>query len=145
MGTAQQALLRARTQLEIAEAAASSELQAQKQEKARQLRAAGRDLDRQIQAQAAELRRLRGIAEPLWVALPALQREQRQLEEAGPGEFAADEQIAAHADKLKRFEAELQQNTNRRMELSTSIAHAERTLNDLTAQRKLLLWQIENI
>jgi chromosome segregation ATPase len=145
MSTAQNAVLQAKTNLELAEAAAGRELQAQKQAQLRQLRAAGRDLDRQIQAQAAELLRLRGIAEPLWLQLPLIEREQRQLEEAGPGEFAADEQIAAHADKLKRFEAELQQNTNRRMELSTSIAHAERTLNDLTAQRKLLLWQLEQV
>jgi predicted RNase H-like nuclease (RuvC/YqgF family) len=145
MGTAQQALLRARTQLEIAEAEAGRELKAKKQEELRKLRAQGRTLDRQIQAQGSEVRRLHALAEPLWAALPALQREQRQLEEAGPGDFPSDEEITAHADRLKRLEAELQQNTNRRMELSTSIAQAERTLNDLTAQRKLLLWQIEQV
>ena len=139
------AVLQAKANLEIAEAAAGRELQAKKQKELRDLRAQGRTLDRQITAQATEVRRLRQQAEPLWARLPALQREQRQLEEAGPGDFPSDEEIDAHADQLKRLEAELQQNTNQRTELSTLIARAERTLNDLTAQRKLLLWQIEQV
>lgn len=95
--------------------------------------------------QATELRRLQQQAEPLWAQLPFIEREQRQLEETGPGEFASDEQIAAHASKLQRLEKELAQNTAKRMELSTSIAQADRALNDLTAQRKLLLWQLEQV
>ena len=145
MSTTQDALSAARTRVAALETEAAKETRHERNKKAAELRAQGRALDRQIQAQATELRRLRGIAEPLWARLPLIEREQRQLEEAGPGEFPTDEEITAHDEKLKRLEAERQENTNRRMELSTLIALAERTLNELTAQRKLLLWQIEQV